>query len=63
MMQLYAMNTAPNQAFLGKLASIENINYAAQQQLGTNAIDPYINYGYCLFAFYFLGNNILVNKQ
>lgn len=62
MMQLYAIDIAPKQGFLEKLASIENTNYAALQQLGTNVIDPYINYGYCLFAFHFLGNNIMVNK-
>lgn len=62
MMQLYAIDIAPKQGFLGKLARIENTKYAALQQLGTNVIDPYINYGYCLFAFHFLGNNIMVNK-
>lgn len=61
-MQLYAMHTDPKQGFLGKLASTENTNYSALQPLGTNAIDPHINYGYCLFAFHLLGNNIMVSK-
>lgn len=63
MMQLYAINMDPKQVFLGKLASVENKNDAALQQLGTNIIDPCINYGYCLFAFHFLGNNIMINTD
>jgi len=62
MMQLCAFNRAPKQGFLGKLASIENTNYAALQQLGANITDPYINYVCCLFALHFLGNNIMAKK-